>query len=198
MATTHFSPGKRFEWNGQTFEIRRLTPDQKANIENISTSAFLSEDLAFLTQELFDGSLVFLDEPRSDVSVNKKTTSVIGKDLSDFPQHLVEIARYRLWVIEPLFELYPGNLSRQIVQSRIDDIDAQEKAEEHNSIKSLLQSISLSSIYRWLRAYWISGKDIRALIPDTGNRGGKGNSRLSGQQDRIIDQAIEKLYYRRE
>jgi len=198
MATTHFSPGKQFQWKGQTFEIRRLTPDQKANIENISTSAFLSVDLAFLIQELFDGSLVFLDEPRSDVSLNKKTSSVIGKDLSDFPQQLVDIAYYRLWVIKPLLELYPGNLTRQIVQSRIEDIHEQEKSDEDNSIKSLLHSISQSSTYRWLRAYWISGKDIRALIPDTGNRGGKGNSRLSGQQDRIIDQAIEKLYYRRE
>jgi len=198
MATTHFSPGKRFIWDGQVFEIRRLLPDRQANIENITTSAFITKDLGFLIRELFDGNIIFLDESLRDISPNNKASSAIGKDLSDFPQHLVDVARYRLSVIEPLIEQYPGNLTGQVIQFRIEEIHAQEESERIDSPSTLEHSLSRSSIYRWLRAYWISGKDIRALIPDTGNRGGKGNSRLSGQQDRIIDRAIEKLYYRRE
>ena len=198
MATTHFSPGKRFNWNGQTFEIRRLLPDRQANIENTLTSAFLTEELHILEKELFDGNLVFLDESRRDVSANNKASSGIGKDLSDFPQHLVDVARYRLWVIEPLIEHYPGNLTSQIVQSRIEEIHAQDESGRTESKSTLEHPLSRSSIYRWLRDYWISGKDLRALIPDTRKRGGKGKSRLSVQQDRIIEQTIEKLYYRRE
>ena len=151
MATTHFSPGKRFNWNGQTFEIRRLLPDRQANIENTLTSAFLTEELHTLEKELFDGNLVFLDEARSDVSANNKASSAIGKDLSDFPQHLVDVARYRLSVIEPLIEQYPGNLTGQIVQSRIEEIHAQEKSGRIDSKSTLENSLSRSSIYRWLR-----------------------------------------------
>ena len=113
-----------------------------------------------MIRELFDGNIIFLDESLRDISANNKASSAIGKDLSDFPQHLVDVARYRLWVIQPLIEHYPGNLTSQIVQSRIEEIHAQDESGRTESKSTLEHPLSRSSIYRWLREYWISGKAL--------------------------------------
>jgi len=114
-------------------------------------------------------------------------------DLTDCPEHLVIIARRRLDVIRPLLEMEPRERTRAAVKAR-----AQEVRAARFEGCGLSDSVSVASIYRWIRDYNRSGGDLRALIPGTGQRGGKGASRLSPEVEAIIESAIQDTYWGRE
>ncbi len=107
MSRQRFSSGSRFRWQGATYAVMRLLPDGKINIENIFTGAALVVEVSTLVHALFDGKLQFLVEGKhviSDVGDGSGVTSEY-LDLSDYPEKLVAIARYRLEVIRPLLEM---------------------------------------------------------------------------------------------
>jgi putative transposase len=196
MSANYFSTGCQFRWNGVLFETKRLLPNDEINIENISTGMMLIESLSKLVSELFAGELNFEMNPGR---LNKKSNS--GKqskliDLSDFPEHLVSIARYRHSVIKPLVDMDPSDRTLEAVKMRVDELKADPSLSLSNH--NLSNALGWRTAYRWMKTYLGSGGDLRSLIPDTRERGGKGKSRLVNNADALVDSIIRDHYYRPE
>jgi putative transposase len=195
MSMQRFSSGSRFCWQGVTYAVMRLLPDGKINIENIFTRATLVVEVSTLVRALFDGELQFVVEGKhvkSDVGDGSGVTSEY-LDLSDCPEKLVIIARYRLEVIRPLLEM--KKRTRAAVAARVQTVKA---TRSEISERTLQSSISVTSIYRWIRDYTQSGNDLRALIPTTHKRGGTGESRLHTEVEILLEAVIQDKYYVRE
>jgi hypothetical protein len=118
MSAQRFSSGSRFRWQGVTYAVMRLLPDEKINIEDLLSGATLVVEVSTLVRALFDGELQFVVEGKhvkSDVGDGVGVTSEY-LDLSDCPESLVSIARYRLEVIRPLLGL--EKRTRKVVAAR--------------------------------------------------------------------------------
>jgi putative transposase len=197
MSAQRFSTGNRFHWQDGVYEIKRWFPGEgTVSLEHILTGAIQSIDLLVLVKALFDGELRFVDGQHTGVDESEGTDADrTGKDLADYPEHLVEIARRRLEVIHPLLEMESQERQRAAVEARVREIREVDLGDESRSLKG---AISVASIYRWLGDYTQSGFDLRALIPKTGKRGGKGLPRLGVEAEAIIESTIQDRYQVRE
>ncbi|OQA22613.1 MAG: Transposon Tn7 transposition protein TnsB [Chloroflexi bacterium ADurb.Bin360] len=199
MSTQRFSAGKRFHWHGTTYEIRRWFPEEgKVSVEDILTGTVQPMDLSILVKALFDGELRFIIEDKH-TGPDVDGEALVGNtylDLEDYPEHLISIARYRLEVIAPLLQLTPESRTEGIVEKRVREVQARNA--EHPEEHTLFTALSVRSAYRWLRDYTQGGNDLRALIPDTGKRGGKSQSRLTPGVEAIVEAVIQDKYYVRE
>lgn len=145
-----FAPGARIKWQGVVYEVRRVTGGV-VNLEELSTEAFITVAVARLTEALFDGQLEFVTptahtsralhspgapspspEAATPGTQGKKRA---GRSLEDYPPEGVAIARRRLWVIQPLLDMPPGERGFGAFLERIcevRDVMKAEAAEEFN------------------------------------------------------------------
>jgi len=165
--------GTRFKWIGVTYEVRRVLPDAKLNIEDLHTGAVSIVEVLTLVEALFHGELEI------EVRPAEAGPRVVSLALDDYPANLVQIARSRLEVIAPLLDV-AGRI-REMVEARAVEI-----------------GVDAVTLYRWIEAYEESGRDLRVLIPAYQERGGKGESRLMAGLDAIVDGVIQEKYLVRE
>jgi putative transposase len=189
MSAQRFSAGKHIQWRGETFEIKRLLPDHQINLENIITGAAIVASIVDLVKDLYDGLLSFVLEGKRVASA----TEVRPLNLSDYPEHLVDVARFRLQVINPLLDL--ESRTRQDVIDRVREINEPNAATGQAVVA---RTVSVASVYRWLAGYEKSGRDVRSLIPSIDRRGGKGNWRVEPEIEAIIGSTIQDKYFARE
>jgi putative transposase len=190
MSKLRFSSGARFRWQDTVYRVVRLLPDGQANIESILTAATVVVEIRTLVQALFADELWFVDEnapTRPDMGAKGNTDEALS--LCDYPAELVNIARYRLAVIQPLLELKPR--TRALVQARAQEIKAQQAQPGEHTLKA---AVSIASIYRWIKDYVRSGHDLRALIPAVRKRGGKQKSRLRSETEALVEMVIQDKY----
>jgi hypothetical protein len=193
MSTYRFSTGNRFRWRGVTYEVKRLLPGEQINIEDIFTGATSVIDVSMLVQALFGGELEFAIEgkqAREDAQDGISTEHAYVA-LDDCPEYLTRIARRRLEIIMPLLAL--ERRTEELVRNRVQEVKAAQR--ESGKECTLEGAVSVRSVYRWLGDYSRSGHDLRALIPNTGKRGGKGQSRLASEVEALIHSTIEDKYY---
>jgi putative transposase len=189
MSKQRFSTGAKLRWQGATYQITRLLPGGQILLEDILTGAALTIELATLVHALFAAELCFVTdnnqpEPTADQAPNQ--TAVASRSLSDYPEPLVAIARYRLEVIRPL--LVMPQRSRAEVLARAQEI---KDARPVDAAHTLLSAVSVAAIYRWLSDYLGSGNDLRSLIPAVHERGGKDDSRLRTETQTITANVIQ-------
>ncbi len=187
MYRQHLSSGAVFRWQNATYRVLRLLPDGKANLENSLSGEVMSVEISVLVQALFQAELSFVVEGKP-LSITAPTEDHQTKAmlLSDYPDVLVAIARYRLEVILPLLQM--PERTYQAVCERCQQIRA---AKEPNQAHTLQNSVSVSAIYRWMKEYRHSGNDLRALIPSVRERGGKETSRLCTEVENLADIVIQ-------
>lgn len=191
MSTQRFSTGKYFHWQDATYEVKRLLPKGKLRIEDILTADVMIVDISTLVEALFDGDLRFAVEGQGDhARIERRHIA-----LADYPEHLVAVARYRLKVIQSLLEMKAEERTRAAVVQRAREVRTTRCLDEDSGLQA---SVSAASIYRWIRDYTRSGNDLRALIPATRARGGKGTSRLDDEVEAIVESTIRDRYYVRE
>jgi putative transposase len=187
MSAQRFSTGKQFVWQDATYKVKRLLPRGMIDMENVQTAESYIVPFAELAQALFAGELRFVVQ-RSKASWAATSKQVT---LSDYPPHLRALAEYRLEVIRPLLSLGPHKRTREMVAARVAEIKQACQAGE--SFPKM--AISVASIYRWIRDYEQSGKDIRALVGNFQQQGGKQQSRLEDDAEAIVQAVIQDLYY---
>lgn len=188
MSPQRLSSGARFQWRGVTYQISRLLPDGKVNLEELLTGAVSIVEISTLVRGLFDDELHFLVDntpPLMADSTNQRSpfTSLA---LSDYPDELVAIARYRLGVIRPLLAL--KSRTRAAVTARVQEIKA---AQPVDGERTLQTTVSIAAAYRWIAGYTRSGDDVRALIPAVHSRGGKHDSRLHPAVNVLVESVIQ-------
>lgn len=187
MSTQRFALTTQFSWQNGTYEVRRLLPGSQLVIEDLHTGARRTVSFTDLAQALFAGELQFI-EPGGSTLPTVKTPQVT---LADYAPRLRAIAEYRLEVIRPLLPLRAEERSREVVAARVAEI---QHARQTGTVFPT-EVISIASIYRWLRAYEQSGRDIRALISNTPKQGGQHISRLSAEVEAVLHTVIEERYY---
>lgn len=152
------------------------------------------------------------DEPFSFDGINYRIkrvmsdrTHVVGENLDTRETKLILITSMRKPVLPDLEELYPvipadllteeeeelAKWRYEVIKPFIDkyaDTDKIKKAAKKNNV-------GVSTIYKW-RARYQKTRHLSALI-DREGRGGKGKSRLTKEQEEIIDQAIKTVYYKK-
>ena len=190
MSTYRFSPGQRFFWQGQRYEIKKvIAPEQRANLECLENGALLLADMAVLIQEFFAGNLWFVEK---DTGIKNGTS--VGLDLSCYPEEEVKVARWRLQVIQPILALPPDQQTEKAVIEHVQRV----RANIPDKSKKLSQSVSRATVYRWLKAYRCSGNDLRSLLPQLEARGGSGKSRLDPEVDSLVQTVLKENCFRAE
>jgi putative transposase len=191
MNRQRFSSGARFRWQETTYQILRLLPGGQANIESILTGVTSVVEISSLVHALFADELHFVSE-NAPVLPNAQTNREADEAplcLSDYPAALVRVSRYRLEVIRPLLEL--KRRTRAVVLARVQEIKTtQAEYGEH----TLLDSLSIAAIYRWIGDYVRSGQDLRALLPAVHERGGKQETRLRSETEALMEMVIQDKY----
>ena len=194
MTSQRFSIGTQIIYNAVVCEVVSYSPenDQIVTLEEVDGGATIKRKLNTLVDALFKGELKFITKTR--INRKKETSSIpnpeeLKIDLSDYPPHLVEIARFRLKAITPLL-IMETNRTKESYENRI--IQLQEEADEKG------YKISTRSLYRWISDYDAGGCEIRCLIPNTKKRGGVGESRLPEDVLALIDSVIKEKIKGRE
>lgn len=190
MSAQRFATGKHFIWHEQEYQVKRLLPKNMLTIENLQTAELQQVCFTTLAQALFAGELRFVESTGSSRTAVKENLVTLG----DYPPHLRAVAEYRWEVIRPLLALDPLERTREKVAERVAEICQARQAGNQFS----QTAVSIASIYRWLKAYTDSGNDIRALVSNSSQQGGKQQSRLANEVDVLIANTIQDRAQTRE
>jgi putative transposase len=211
VSTQQFAPGTRFLWQETHYEVKRILQGGKINIENMLTEAYRTVEVATLADALFSGALQFETKGK----LGKTTTTAREGDvlstevsyisLDECPPPLVELARRRLHVIEPLVTIPPTERTLAQVKARVAEIRAAsqsgsfETAGQGNSPADSEQfRVSVPTVYRWLKDYEESGCDLRALVPSSQRSGAPRRPRIEEAANNIVESVIRERYLVRE
>lgn len=191
MSVYRFSPGQHLVWQGKKYEIKRVVaPDQRVNLECLENGILMLTDMAVLVDEFFAGNLWFVEK---ETATNRRLSNR-SLDLSSYPEDEVEIARWRLQVIQPLLALSPEQQTEKAVIEHVQKL----RVSLPNTPRKLTQIVSRTTVYRWLKAYRRSGNDLRSLLPRLDERGGSGKSRLDPEVDTLIQTVLKENYFKAE
>jgi len=194
-----FLPGKRFRWNNTNFQVKSvLSNGQAVRLEDLFTGERKNIAVANLIQAFFRGEIRFEvqgKQARPATEEGEIKTDFQYLSLEDCPEALVKLARWRLQVIETLLKM--PKRTRDKVEEHVGKVRAGLLAllagmprEERRRY-----TLSISSVYRWMRDYEQGNYDVRALIDALkGRSGAPGKSRLQGRVDEIIEAKIEAVY----
>lgn len=196
MANYRFSTGTQFYMNGGLYEVIRFVAEdmQMVWVEDVLSGREIEWPIMELVNALFKGDLTFVAQPR--VNRKKETSSIPNPeeqkiDLSDYSEHLIKKARFRLFVITPLLLIDPYERTKTMVEARV------------NKVSNIVHNpnnfaVSMRSIYRWMKDYENSGGDMRSLIPNHARSGGAGQSRLEIDLLNLVDAIIKEFVLKRE
>ena len=227
--TATFVEGQTFTWKepnqvpeeSTEWVVKQPQRDGKVTIVNAITGEVRDEERILLVSALFNGTLHFTGATIGNPRTNqvKGSTSVI--DLSDYPESSVQVAKYRLYVIQPLLDAASGladkvftyqELAERVKQVRGElglPVPATAEAENgaclgkkgkkgKSSRGPLLQSVSVRSIRQWIKLYRESGYMLTSLMPNV-NRSARGSHlREKVRLEAMIDNAIQDTYMVRE
>lgn len=191
MYSYQFLIGTQIRYKGKNFyvsshakeNITLFCEDEKLEIKELRST---------LISEFFLGNLEFEVSTRYQ---NSNSTSSIPLpeqlkiDLSDYPPHQVEIARFRYEAIAPLV-LRVEQKTQGIIENRYKELK--------DDAKKQGLSLSVRSLYRWIKDFDSGGHDIRSLIPNVKRRGGPGKSRVSKEVLNLVDSVIREYCPKRE
>jgi putative transposase len=196
MGVHRFVTGARVAWQGRVYAVASHLPPGMVTLRAIrdGTEQTVAEDV--LRRALFDGALTFVPAGR----VGQRSSddgAAVGPFLpwEAYPVSLRALAEHRLAVLEPLLRAGPRAWPRRLVEERVRSMQAGWDAASGS--QPLHRTLSVSSVYRWRERYVAAGNDVRALIPATRQRGGKGRSRLDGVDD-LVTAVINDQYFKRE
>ena len=182
MSFHRFTTGQHFSLQGNLYRVKKvLASEQQVNVEDVDSGELLTMSLAGLTTALFAGELHF------ETAAKKNLPSKVAMDLASYPDSAVEIARWRLKVIEPLLDIPFNELTVAMVDARVEIV----KSSLTEESRKLATAVSRASMYRWLRMYRNSGSDLRALVPELDKRGGTGKTRLKAEVSALVQSILQ-------
>lgn len=196
MSRIQVKAGIRYVYAGEIYVILRQLAEQQYRIENLHTgeeSVISHEDLL---QAWSQGELRFeISGPNTvlDEEVPIRTRYVVN-DLSELPEQLQQETWRRYQLLVQLKQFAVMDTWQVISRAQIEIfIEAQNWDVVTTSKRSRVgEAVSAGSIERYLQAFVDSGCDIRSLIPQTKQQGGRGQRRLQERVEQIIDGILEK------
>lgn len=187
MARIKIRAGTRYVFKKQIFRVKQVLLDGY-RVENLSSgdeeiinhedilAAWSNGDLRF---EVVGANTVY----DAEAFLN---TRYAYDDLADLPQSVREEAWRRYHLVLAVYQYFQIEavqmLSRRQIGIYVDNTD--ETVEQRGT--------SVATIERYMQAFVDGGGDIRSLVPQTRERGGKDRSRLDEATERIIESVLEK------
>lgn len=187
MSKHFLSSGTRFLWQGTTYQILRVLPTGQVSLENMLSGTTCIVEIPVLTKALFNFELHFIS--KNEMALPKSRDSKSHLSLTDYPEELIAVARYRFNVISPLLSM--KHRTRADVIHRVNEMKAAQHREDKRTLQNL---VSTAAAYRWIGDYVNSGNDLRSLIPSVHDRGGKYESRLNSEMDALADIVIQDKF----
>lgn len=188
MARIQLKVGTRYVHHGHIYSVRQLLADNHFRVENLSVGEESVVSYALILNAWSSGDLRFEISGRNTVqeaNVPLKTRFV-DDDLKDLPTSVREEAWRRYHLVLAVYRFYqldPAQmLPRRQIEIYVNSLDPQ--SDER-------QALSVGSIERYMQAFVGSGGDIRSLVPQTRQRGGKDRSRLDEAVERILEAVLE-------
>jgi len=178
MGRVHVVVGGRLLLDNQRHLVRDIHADGTAELENLGFGGSVllsSDDIASYWAE---GRLRFEVSgagTRLD-TVSGMAVAYTQADFNALPSGQREQAWERYRLLERLFRSRGTSSWTGVTRSAIQTFLAQETG----------SPVSAYTVGRWLQAFLTSGGDVRALVPLSNQRGGKGQSRLQPEVEHIV------------
>jgi putative transposase len=177
MAGFAFRKNTTFEWNGNTFRVREITPDDQVLLEQAGVGTLSLVAIKALLTEYAEGRA----RPEQPTAGR---LPVPTRPLDALDPRIREEANRRLCYLRAVCGDGEPVFSAAYMAPRI----AAAACELNDSAPP-----SVSTIHRWLRRYQGAGGDASGLIPRTDRRG----SKQPRQADRLLEllgEAVEEAY----
>lgn len=196
MGSIRLKTGLRFKLYEQIYRIASIL--QGGNVRAIGET--FNEEKIFtqkgLIKELSNGNLKFEIYDRNNKTNSSELVLESSIDDSEFEKYRDE-AIFKFNVIKPF--VYSENLCRakKDIINRVKQINslgnnAAELLDMFGS--SYFNKVSVASVYRWIREFENSNRDIRSLVPRYMNCGGGGKQRLHNIVIEFLKDEIENYY----
>jgi putative transposase len=192
MAKFHFEIGVRFRYKQEVWVIKDILTDHRVLVENLSFGGRFEKSVDELGDAHTAGDLVFEVFGRN-VRQDKDEpipTRYSFADFTELPEDVRKEAYRRYELILPLLKM--PRVSRKIIQEYATTIPSVEKWTEPGKRSRVGEASSSRSIERWYRAFVESRGDLRSLVDQTKYQGGKGEKRLNGETEQVINAVLEK------
>lgn len=192
MARIQLKVGTRYIHDDQIYVVRCILPDSRYRVENRTSGQETMVGYEELLLAWAEGTLRF--EALSSKTQHEPTTPLkmryVEDDIADLPQAVQDETWRRYQLILKVYAYYAIGNPQMLPRNQI----AQYVESEQTTLKALLEgeAVSVGSIERYMQAFVESGGDIRSLVPQTRQRGGKGQSRLDDALERILTGVLEK------
>lgn len=185
MARIQIKVGTRYVFQKQIYGVRQILANNCYRAENLSTGEEVMVAYTDILTAWSNGELRFEVAGANtvqDIEAPLKTRYA-DDALADLPESVQEIAWQRYHLVLALYRYYGIETIQMLPQRQI---------AAYISNIGRESTASVTSIYRYLRSFVDSGGDIRSLVPQTRERGGKDQSRLNEATERIIETVLEK------
>lgn len=200
MARIQVKVGTRYVYQGQIHGIRQRLADNRYRVENLSTGeeAIISYDNILVAWS--QGKLRFeVPGPNvirdTEVALN---THYAEDDLADLPETVREETWRRYQIILQISQFAGSETFQMLSRSQIEAfVETQgwtpaNKRQQKAKRSRVGEAVSVGSIERYLQAFIDSGGDIRSLIPQVGQQGGRNKGRLDEAVERIIETVLQE------
>ncbi len=183
MTRIQFRLGLRLLWQGREYVISECNSGGQIQLKDQMTNNVTTVKVAALVQFLFQGDLQFL-EVDADLSNKNNRLVYMSADFTQLLPELRELAKRKYSYVIRVLELNPHKLTGSNLKPIIEQVS--------NEIQDT-EPPSWLTLYRWVKDYLASGKDIRSLIPKHIAKGNR-QSRLEPEVKKIITNAISQVY----
>ncbi len=214
MARSRFTVGTRYKRNGEVFIVHELLLDGKLSVENQSFGGLSRTTQDELSKAWARGEIAFeihgpnTRKPRDIPLVTEFTVA----DFERLPAKWRDEARRRLDLIRPLLELPPEERTNEYIEKYVegkkkdqpkgpeaslpaqpDSTNAPKQRKNGRKKKQRMgQALSRASIRMWMNDFLDSGCDLRSLVPGYHQYKGKGKSRLTAEDEKIVNAVLEE------
>lgn len=185
MARIQIKVGTRYVFQKQIYGVRQILANNCYRAENLSTGEEVMVAYTDILTAWSNGELRFEVAGANtvqDIEAPLKTRYA-DDALADLSESVQKIAWQRYHLVLALYRYYGIETIQMLPQRQI---------AAYISNIGRESAASVTSIYRYLRAFVDSGGDIRSLVPQTRERGGKDQGRLNEATERIIETVLEK------
>lgn len=214
MARSRFTVGTRYKYNGEVFIVHELLLDGKLSVENQSFGGLSRTTQDELSKAWARGEIAFevhgpnTRKPRDIPFVTEFTVA----DFKRLPAKWRDEARRRLDLIRPLLLLPPEERTNGYIEKYVEGKKQEQQKDKKASQpaqpdmanapkqrkngrkkgQQMGQALSRASIRMWMSDFLDSGCDLRSLVPGYHRYKGKGKSRLTAEDEKIINAVLEE------
>lgn len=189
MSRIQVKAGIRYVYAGEIYVILRQLAEQQYRIENLHTGEESVISHKDLLQAWSQGELRFeVNAPNAVLDEEAPLrTRYTENNIANLPEAMQKRVWKRYEWILAMYEHFQMTGVEMLPRRQIREfINQMEQSNTQQSVPSV------SSLERYMQAFVASGGDIRSLIPQTRERGGKGQSRLENRVEQIMVEILNK------